>query len=129
MSSHWSGRYIGQPYVADEMDCAAWVERILREELGRTVSLPTDRAAGHRGKSRQIQDSLADFGEPTSTPKEGDAVVMISRGQLRHLGLYLNIEGQGWVLHAMENAGQVVRHRLRDLQHNGLKIEGFYKWK
>jgi hypothetical protein len=59
---------------------------------------------------------------------DGDAVLMKS-GSLWHVGVYILLGGAPYVLHAMKNAQQVVRHRLRDLPNQGLTVEGFYKWK
>lgn len=127
--AHWSDHYVGQPFVLDEKDCAWWAEEILRRQFGRTVCLPTDRAGGHRGKARQIQEALSDYCHPTDTTAEGDAVIMVSRGALYHIGLYAEIGGRPWVVHAAQNAGQVVRTRLRDLEREGLVLEGIYRWK
>lgn len=125
---HWSSAYVGQPYVPGEMDCAALAVRVRQEVFGHAIGLPTDRAAGLRGLTRQIEDLKVDYGEPTDSPQDGDAVLMIGRGRLDHIGLYCEIEGAPWVLHAMRNAGMVCLHRLHALAELGLRVEGFYRW-
>lgn len=125
---HWTQQYIGMPYIEGEQDCGEFAARIQREVFRREVRLPTERAAGLRGKSRQIESLLDDYGLVTDAPVDGDAVLM-KGGSLWHIGVYALIGGIPYVLHAMKNAGQVVLHRLRDLENQGLKFEGFYKWK
>ncbi|MCE5182349.1 MAG: NlpC/P60 family protein [Betaproteobacteria bacterium] len=126
--AHWSDKYVGRPYIEGEQDCAVLAEDVQREEFGRQISLPTERAAGLRGLSRQIESLKLDYAVPTDTPAEGDGVLMIGRGNLDHIGIYCVIGGTAYVLHAASNARQVVRHRLRDLPGQGLPVEGFYKW-
>lgn len=128
-ASHWSDRYVGQPYVPDEKDCGYYAELVQREVFGHELRLPSERAYGLRGKSKQIESLKLDYGVPTHTPQDGDGVLMIGRGKLSHVGVYCLIEGVAWVLHAARNAGQVVRHRLRELPLQGLNVEGFYRWK
>lgn len=127
---HWSDSYLGEPYRPVEADCAALAVRVAREVFGRHVDLP-QHAAGLRSGSRQI-DAIAEAGsvaERVTDPRDGDVVLMRCRGVLAHVGVYCRIDGAPWVLHAMRNAGAVVRHRLRDLPAQGLAVEGFYRWK
>ncbi len=128
MAAHWSERYVGQPYVPGENDCAELAARVQREVFGREIRLPSERACGLRGLSAQIGAARDDYGAPTDAPEDGDAVLMTGRGRLSHVGVYCLIEDVPWVLHAMKRAGQVVRHRLRELPAQGLTVEGFYKW-
>lgn len=123
---HWSARYVGTSYAAG--DCAELAARVQREVFGREVRLPTERGHGLRDRTRQIEDLKADYAARTETPAEGDGVLMVSRGRIEHIGVYCEIDGMPYVLHAMRNAGQVVLHRLRDLAHQGLVVEGYYRW-
>lgn len=123
---HWSDRYIGLPY--SEQDCAELAARVQREIFGRAIRLPSVRATSLRGLTRQIEALKDDYAQRTDRPVDGDAVLMVSRGRLEHIGVYCDIAGQAWVLHAMQNAGQVVRHPLRALAQQGLAIEGYYRW-
>jgi hypothetical protein len=129
---HWSELYVGQPYVKDEMDCGGWAERIEREQFGRDIDLPRERAQGLRPRSRQIAAEKDTFAERTDRPVEGDGVLMVARGDLYHIGIYTVVNFEPSVVHAMEGsrevAGQVVRHRIRDLAAQGIKLEGYYKW-
>ena len=125
---HWAERFVGEPYQDGANDCASFAERVQREIFQRAINLPTDRAAGVRGQSAQILNARGDYGTRTEHPQEGDAVLMRGRGRLNHLGIYCEIEGVPFVLHAMRNARQVCLHRLRDLNQLGLTVEGVYTW-
>jgi len=126
MSAHWALHYVGLPY--DQHDCAELAVRVQREQFGRTIALPTTRGTGLRGVSEQIDNLRADYAVPVLTPEEGDAVLMQSRGSINHIGVYCDIGGEPYVLHAMRNAGQTCLHRLRNLGGIGLTVEGFYRW-
>lgn len=128
---HWSANYIGLPYVAGDADCAALLCRVRREVFCQPVpsAAEIERAASRLGRNAQLADGVDAFGLPTDSPKEGDAVLMMCRGRPSHIGVYCEIEGVRCVLHAMENAGMVVLHRLRDLPRVFLEVEGFYTWK
>ena len=125
---HWAQQYVGQPYIEGAHDCAAFAARVQRDVFQREIALPTARA-GLRGNARMIDTLTADYAVPTATPVDGDAVLMRCRGRLSHVGLYCLFGNTPYVLHAMKNAGMVVLHRLRDLEHQGLILEGFYQWR
>lgn len=125
---HWSDRYLGMTYVAVENDCAELAARVQREVFGRDVCVPSDRAASSFGRTVQIETLKFDYGVPTDLPADGDAVLMMSRGRLRHLGVYCLID-EPWVLHALVKPGSVVRTRIRELNQRFLKVEGYYRWK
>ena len=129
--AHWSDKYIGEPYVKGEADCGRWLCRISREEFG--VKVPDEaeiaRAASRLGRTAQMEDAVRTLGEVTTKPVEGDAVLMFCRGRKSHIGMFCIVDGEPSVLHAMENAGMVVRHCLRDLPRYFLSIEGFHRWK
>jgi hypothetical protein len=122
---HWSQRYVGMAYA--QADCAALFERVQREVFGRDVRLPSERASGIRGLSRQIDAHRFEYAVPTAAPNDGDGVLMIGRGQLNHIGVYCLIDDHAYVLHAMRSAGYTVRHAVRELIHAGLRIEGYYR--
>lgn len=126
---HWSDKYVGAPYIEGEKDCAYYVELILREVFGREVRLPSERWQGVRGLSNQIHAYKSDYSLPIAAPADGCGVLMVGRGRMNHLGLYCLIDGLPYVLHAQRNAGQVTRHKLRELPNQGLTVEGFYAWR
>lgn len=135
MSAHWSDRYVGLPYVEGKFDCGALAELVQREVFGREIHLPSERRyAGKRDVEKfqamagQIEAERANFAERTETPKDGDAVLLIARGYPMHIGVYCVLQGEPWVMHAVDSCGAVVRCRIRDLVMRALKIEGFYRW-
>lgn len=129
--AHWSEAYIGEPYVRGDADCARLLCRVRREVFGLPVpaAAEIERAASRLGRAAQMADGVDAFGVPVNDPEEGDAVLMLCRGRPSHIGVFCRVDGLRCVLHAMENHGMVVLHRLRDLHRAGLDIEGFYRWK
>lgn len=131
MTTHWSERYIGQEYAAGTADCARLLARVRHEVFGLPVpsDIEVERAASRLGRSGQMIDLVEAYGTLTDTPSEGDAVLMLCRGRPSHIGAYALVNGEPCVLHAMENAGHVVLHRIRDLGRIMLQVEGYYAWK
>lgn len=129
--SHWSEKYIGRPYVMGEADCAKLLSDVRREVFSLPVPSEVEvaRAESRLGRVGQMTDLVAEYGQKTEAPIEGDAVLMICAGRPSHIGVYCLICGIEYVLHAMENAGMVVLHKITDLNKFLLKVEGYYTWK
>jgi hypothetical protein len=129
--SHWSEKYIGRPYVLGEADCARLLSDVRKEVFDLPVpsDVEVDRAESRLGRAGQMADLVSIYGEPTNEPKEGDAVLMICCGRPSHIGVYCFVNNEPCVLHAMENAGMAVIHKIRDLNKVFLKVEGYYRWK
>lgn len=129
--NHWTERYIGQEYESGSADCARLLARVRREEFGLPVpsDIEVERAASRLGRVGQMEDLVSEFGVKTNAPVDGDAVLMVCRGRPSHIGVYAMVSGEPCVLHAMENAGHVVLHRIRDLGRVMLAVEGYYAWK
>jgi len=129
--SHWSDSYIGDLYIAGDADCLRLYCRVSREIFN--CSIPDESNVGRSlsalGRAHQMSDGVALLGMPVDAPIEGDAVLMYCCGRPSHIGAYCIVDGEPSVLHAMQNAGMTVRHRLRDLPRLALSIEGFYRWK
>lgn len=132
---HWSERYVGMPYVVDQFECADLCVLVNREVFRREIRLPAIRwHRGKRGHERyqamtdQVAAAKDDYAEPTSAPEEGDAVLLLSRGRMSHIGTYCVIQGEPWVLHAVSWAGQALLTRIRELHLQGLQVEGYYRW-
>lgn len=128
---HWSSRYIGRPYVLGDADCARLLSDVRQEVFMLPVPsiVDVERAASALGRAGQVDDLVHEYGEHTDTPKDGDAVLMICAGRPSHIGVYCNVNSDPCVLHAMQNAGMVVLHKIRDLEKYFLKVEGYYAWK
>lgn len=129
--SHWSEKYIGQPYMLHSADCARLLAKVRKEQFGQEVptEIEVDRAQSRLGRLGQMKDLVAEFGIRTDTPKEGDAVLMNCRGRPSHIGIYCEVDNEPCVLHAMQNADMVVLHRIRELNRVFLTVEGYYSWK
>jgi hypothetical protein len=97
------------------------------EHIG--IDPPARIAASRLGRVAQMEDGVEAFGVQVDTPRDGDAVLMLCRGRPSHIGVFCIVDGERCVLHAMENLGMVVLHRLRDLSKCLLMIESFYRWK
>lgn len=128
---HWSSKYIGRPYVHGDSDCARLLSDVRVEVFGLPVPSIVDLGREKTAllRANQIDQLVHEFGEQTQSPKDGDAVLMICAGRPSHVGVYCVINYEPCVLHAMQSAGMVVLHKIRDLDKYFLKVEGYYSWK
>lgn len=130
IGTHWTAGYVGLPYVPLAFDCAHLVERVMREQFGRTICLPAARP--HENRSAQLQQMIdahaPHLAERIDAPAEGHPVLMVGAGRLNHVGLAAAMVGEWWVLHNFIRARQVVLHRVRELPRWGLSVEGYYRW-
>lgn len=136
LAPHWSERYVGRRYVPGEFDCGELARLVQREVFGREIRLPAARdyelAGGplekFRAMAAQIERCKDDVAARVDLPRDGDGVLLISRGYRQHIGVHCAIAGERWVLHASDGSGQVQLGRARDLALRGLSIEGYYRW-
>lgn len=126
--AHWCEKFVGMPYIEEEFDCAHFVEQVMREQFGRELDLPKEHATDYRAQQRQIAGAKADYIEATDTPREGDCVLIISRGRTEHIGVYCVINGLAYVLHNHRAAGRVCLHRIINLPAQGMAVENYYRW-
>lgn len=126
---HWTGRWLGRPWVEGEHECTHFVCEVLREEFGRQVSLP------RAPRSIRARDALVDSrrgldAHPVEHPVDGDLVLMTAAVARRrrgyHLGVYAGA-GEPHVLHCERDAGSML-HPIRELAALGLALEGYYRW-
>lgn len=129
--AHWAEQYIGSEYAVNTADCARLLSKVRKEQFNMPVpdDIEIERAVSRLGRVGQMQDLVNEFGLRTENPQEGDAVLMICRGRPSHVGVYCIVDKEPCVLHAMENAGMVVLHRIRELNRVFLSVEGYYTWK
>lgn len=127
---HWSENYIGKPYILGDADCAALVCEVREQQFDGTVPefVLAMRENTRLKRVEQLESLAREAVKPTNNPDEGDVVLMLCRGRPSHVGVFCVVDGEPSVLHAMENAKMVVRHKTRDLEKFGLKVEGYYKW-
>lgn len=126
---HWSDKYIGEPYLPSVGDCAALATKISKNEFGKDILLPLNHAETNREQTKQILDLKTEFAEKIDQPFDGCPVLLVTRGNLCHIGVMCWIGNDWWVLHADRSAGFVVRQRLRELTKLFYQLEGFYRWK
>ena len=128
---HWSENFIGKPYSLGDADCAALVTEVRQKVFNKKIPKEVEvlRENTRLKRVEQLESLAKSFSEPTDTPTDGDVVLMICRGRPSHVGVFCVVGGEPCVLHAMENAKMVVRHKIRDLPKFFLEVEGYYKWK
>jgi len=134
--AHWAEKYVGLPCGPNEdFDCADLALLIQREEFNRFIQGPNEHLyRGHQGHMKyrlmqeQIKSLLHKYVASTDSPREGDPVLMTTRGYTQHIGVFCKIQGEVWILHAVDAAEQVVLQRRNGLDIRGLKIEGYYRW-
>ncbi|RSE91447.1 hypothetical protein [Achromobacter aegrifaciens] len=126
---HWSDRYLNLPYIPETGDCAAIAALIAREILGINADIPGSHEVTLRAQAAQIARVKSDYAERVDEPVEGHPVLLLSRGDLFHIGVMCRLAGEWWVLHADKTFGAVIRQRLRFMTMIDYKIEGFYRWK
>jgi hypothetical protein len=125
---HWSERYVGRPYDAEEYDCIDFVVDVLKEQFHRELLPPNGHGHEDReGRAKVIRDNIHRYVRPTGKPEEGDGVLMNIAGRDQHIGIYVEINHVPFVLHNQRTTGVVVI-RIRELNRWGYKVEGFYKW-
>lgn len=125
---HWSDKYIGQPYVPEVGDCAAFAERVAREVLGIDPKLPVSHEQSLRAQAEQITELKDIHAVRVDAPIDGQPVLFVARGRFFHIGVAALIGGETWVVHADQGAGAVVCQRLADMTRWAYRWEGWYKW-
>lgn len=85
---------------------------------------------GLKELSAAIDQLINEYVEPDhlQEPIDGCLVLMHGARNYNHIGIYLDLYGEGYILHAFANARQSVCHKMADLKRFGFEIEGFYAW-
>ena len=131
--------YVGMPYVPDDFVCADLAVQVQRELFGRVVAmpvhgqLPASVARAGSGAIKRLRDTLAD---PVEQPATGDAAMLWTPEgtetrmlQRWHVGTVIMHGGEIWVLHNSAATMGAALQRLADLKRQGLRLDGFYRWK
>lgn len=126
---HWSEEYLLNGQVG-KLNCAEFVEFLLNDRFKRKVQFPQTQSGGNIfGMTREIVENIPKFvGDKTNTPKDGDLVIMNAKRISTHVGVYIEIDGIGFVLHTFYRSRSVLRTRLKDLHQVGLELQGVYQW-
>ena len=122
---HWANKYLKIEYK--KMNCSAFSEYVLRDHFGREFNFPKSHGSIFN-QSKQIRDNLPRFAEKTSSPKDGDLVLMHGLRRMCHVGIYVRIKGADYVLHCESKMTCSALHRFRDLPMIGFSVEGVYSW-
>ena len=123
----WYEKYLDMPYKPIDGDCMALAELVAREYLGVEVNAP-QHEVGLRAQARQISATKDSLAERTDTPKDGYPVLFSCRSRFYHIGVYVHLNYEPWILHNDERLGKVVITPLRQMAIQGYELEGFYKW-
>ena len=129
--THWSQKYLTLNHVSGEFDCSDLVKRVLLDEQGHVVDLPSERQ-WRRWTPDRLVDTVSGQFEETLSPQEFDVVLMGYQGREQslgcHVGVFAHCAGQDWVLHTMQHSGTVFG-RVVDLGVYALKIQGHFRWR
>ena len=124
---HWSDKYLGLEFVPGTFDCVSLVEKVRREVFNQNIAMPSERENSPFWRNSTIRSNMERFVAPTKNPVDGDAVLLLVRGRIQHVGIYCLIQGEAWVLHIIEKMASH-RIRVRELVSRGYRIEGYYRW-
>jgi len=122
--------YTGMHYDRDTFDCADFAIHVARDLFGYDVTLPSSRPRG-KGCEAHLADASKAYGIPTTTPEDGDIVLMFDFEDTiapTHVGIYIRIGYASYVLHSAAKLGGSVMTEMHQLSRLGLTVEGFYKW-
>lgn len=127
---HWTDTYVGMEYIPREQDCAQLVQLVNREVFDRELPIPSERETHFIRQTLQINQAIEKLVEEIdlTQAKDGDVVLMISRGRLSHTGVFARIHGTDYVLHNLKSHGCVLLHKISALEKFGLKFEGVYRF-
>lgn len=124
--SHWALQYIGEPWVAGEHDCWAFVRRIWRDHFGLDVPAVDVDACNRLACVRAFSGHAERASwHNVATPQEGDAVLLSQSKHPSHVGVWIDADGGG-VLHCIEGTG-VVFQTVSSLRAAGWHTLEFYR--
>lgn len=115
--SHWASTYIGRPWSLggvgpDTFDCWGFFRFIQSNHYG--IDVPLIGVA--TGSLREIVTTLEFHNErsnwsETSSPSDGDAVLMARSQRPAHIGVWIKANGSEGVLHCMAGPGVVFQSK------------------
>lgn len=123
---HWAADYIGQPWVAGVSDCWHFARAVWAERFGIEVPVTGVDVTSALAGRRALRDGARAGWQAVQTPAEGDGVLMGIGTRPCHVGLWINPDATGGVLHSVEGAGVIYSPGLR-VQGIGYVILGYYR--
>lgn len=122
----WYEKYIGEEY-SEENDCMALAVRV-GAEFGYTIQKPSYKPNVY-AQANALHLYRDDLAHRVENGIEGHPVLFLCRRRFFHIGVYVPINGEEWILHADQRSGFVILTRLREMSMYGYELEGFYQWK
>lgn len=123
--AHWAERFLQIEY--DRMNCAEFVEHVLREQFGRKYKFPQSRGSLF-AETAQIKEEIPKYVRQTEDPMDGDLVLMHGKRLLCHVGIYVGLGVSDCVLHSEGRIKTSALHNIRDLKNFGYRLAGYYTW-
>lgn len=125
-SDHWAAPLIGLPWVAGESDCWSFARRVWADRFGWDVPPVAVDPADPRAARRALAAPKTLGWLSVDRPREGDGVMMARGAWDCHVGVWIEPDGQGGILHSVERAG-VVFTVLPQLELMGFRVTGFWR--
>lgn len=122
---HYLEKYLSISYK--DMNCSKFVEHILNDHFKKNISFPQSEGFIFR-QSEQIKENLPSFCIETEDPRDGDLVLMRGIRRMSHVGLYVQIKKEHYVIHTEARLRTAALHKIKDLYLYGYGLEGFYTW-
>jgi cell wall-associated NlpC family hydrolase len=130
---HWAADYIGIPWVSggndlDGFDCWGLFRFIQKQHYG--IELPIIDIDAHCQKSvlREFgSNPQRKFWQSVAVPQDGDGVLMRMASAPCHVGVWVEDEDGGGVLHCHKEGGTVF-HKAQNLSASFWKIIGYYRY-
>lgn len=122
-----SNEYIGLPYHHSEFNCWGLVCLFYKNEYN--LDIPQITLSDNNPKSAIEVISNSQERKnwvKTTSPHEGDVVLLRQSKHPVHVGVWLGNDGGG-VLHCLKETG-VIFQSLQNLSFIGWKVEGFYRY-
>lgn len=120
--------YVGREYRVGTYDCAHLAADVQADLFGRRVALPGVHPGGVAGQRATINAMRDELAVQISVPVPGCAV-LLSEGEMLHIGTVALRHGEVLVLHNSAKMGSAQFDTLEDLQRFGMKFEGFFAWR
>lgn len=121
----WVKNYIGIPFTP--YNCAAFVEKILKEQFNCPLKFP--QTTHNRSRDIDLIKQEICKLKKTDNPQDGDVVLMDGYREACHVGVYLNVNNVPSVLHSDVTMKTSVLHKISDISKYRYYLNGFYTWR